>query len=181
MAEAAGMYSEVFQSWQQHLFNFNLVDKSTNTPGLRKPQLAALYASLGHLVMSPSTTATVVMPTGTGKTDTMLGLLVAGRLARTLVLVPSDALRSQLVGKCDLKKLREIGAVSETALNPVVKAVSSKMEVGEVAQLAEANVIIATPQALQRFTPDALAALADLCSHLVIDEAHHVAAMTWGG
>ncbi|SUD75816.1 type III restriction endonuclease subunit R [Pseudomonas putida] len=59
------------------------------------------------------------MPTGTGKTDTMLGLLVAGRLARTLVLVPSDALRSQLADKChELKKLREIGAVSATALNP---------------------------------------------------------------
>ncbi|MDH0096556.1 DEAD/DEAH box helicase family protein [Pseudomonas sp. GD04158] len=181
MAEAAGKYSDVYQSWQQHLFNFNLAARETNTPGLRKPQLAALYASLGHLVMSPYTTATIVMPTGTGKTDTMLGLLIAGRLARTLVLVPSDALRSQLVNKCvGLKTLREIGAISETALDPVVRAVSSGMSVEDVQELAEANVIVATPQALQRFNTDALQALADLCSHLVIDEAHHVAAMTWG-
>lgn len=181
MAEAAGKYSDVYQSWQQHLFNFNLAARETNTPGLRKPQLAALYASLGHLVMSPYTTATIVMPTGTGKTDTMLGLLIAGRLARTLVLVPSDALRSQLVNKCvGLKTLREIGAISEAALDPVVRAVSSGMSVEDVQELAEANVIVATPQALQRFNTDALQALADLCSHLVIDEAHHVAAMTWG-
>ncbi len=180
MTEAAGKYTDVYRSWQQHLFNFNLANQEAKTPGLRKPQLAALYASLGHLVTSPSTTATIVMPTGTGKTDTMLGLLIAGRLARTLVLVPSDALRSQLVKKCDLKKLREIGAISETALNPVVMAIRSGMSVEEVQQLAEANVIVATPQALQRFNTDALQALADLCSHLIIDEAHHVAAMTWG-
>lgn len=181
MADAAGKYSDVYHSWQQHLFNFNLASRETNTPGLRKPQLAALYASLGHLVMSPSTTATIVMPTGTGKTDTMLGLLIAGRLARTLVLVPSDALRSQLVKKCvGLKTLREIGAISEMALDPVVRAVSSGMSVEDVQKLAEANVIVATPQALQRFKADALQALADLCSHLIIDEAHHVAAMTWG-
>ena len=179
MDETAGKYSDVYGSWQQHLFNFNLANRETCMPGLRKPQLAALYSSLGHLVMSPSSTATVVMPTGTGKTDTILGLLIAGRLARTLVLVPSDALRSQLVKKCDLKKLREIGAVSETALNPVVMAVRTGMSIEEVQQFSEANVIVATPQALQRFTTDALQALADLCSHLIIDEAHHVAAKTW--
>ncbi|WP_059441538.1 DEAD/DEAH box helicase [Comamonas sp. E6] len=179
MVEEVGKYSDVYKSWQQHFFSFNLADRENRRPGLRKPQLAALYASLGHLVMSPSTTATVVMPTGTGKTDTILSLLIAGRLARTLVLVPSDALRSQLINKCNLEKLREIGAISENVLNPVVMAVRKGMTIEEVQQVAEANVVVATPQALQRFTSDALQALADLCSHLIIDEAHHVAAMTW--
>ncbi|MCE8022487.1 DEAD/DEAH box helicase family protein [Halomonas sp. MCCC 1A11036] len=180
MANDAGNYSDVYKSWKHHLFNFKLADRGTATPGLRKPQLAALYAALGHLVMSPTTTGTVVMPTGTGKTDTMLGLLIAGRLSRTLFLVPSDALRTQLVEKCrGLKKLREIGAVSDIALNPIVNALSSKMSVEDVAQLAEANVIVATPQTLQRFEEDALQALSSLCSHLIIDEAHHVAAKTW--
>ncbi|WP_163024745.1 DEAD/DEAH box helicase family protein, partial [Pseudomonas viridiflava] len=88
-------HSDVHQSWQKHLFNFSLDDPKTNAPGLRKPQLAALYATLGHLVVDPSSTATVVMPTGTGKTDTMLALIIAARMARTLILVPSDALRTQ--------------------------------------------------------------------------------------
>ncbi|PHH39052.1 DEAD/DEAH box helicase [Pseudomonas putida] len=180
MAVEAGKYADVYRSWQQHLFNFNLDVRETQTPGLRKPQLAALYAALGHLVMAPATSATIVMPTGTGKTDTMLGLLVAGRLPRTLVLVPSDPLRSQLAEKClELKKLREIGAVSVTALNPVVQVIGSGLSADGVHQLAEANVIVATPQALQRFDQPALEALAVLCSHLIIDEAHHVAALSW--
>lgn len=180
MDDAAHTHSEVLQSWQTHLFNFNVAVPATGTLGLRKPQLAALYATLGHLVVDPSSTATVVMPTGTGKTDTMLALLIAGRLPRTLVLVPSDALRTQLVNKCkEFKKLREIGAVSDIALNPVVSAISSGMSTEEVLLLAGANIIVATPQALIRFNQDAIKALAELCSHLVIDEAHHVAALTW--
>ncbi|KJZ39933.1 MULTISPECIES: DEAD/DEAH box helicase [Pseudomonas] len=180
MDEAVENHLEVFQSWQDHLFNFNLAVPSTGTPGMRKPQVAALYATLGHLVVDPSSTATVVMPTGTGKTDTMLALIIAGRLARTLILVPSDALRTQLANKCmDLKKLREIGAVSKVALNPVVRTIGSGMSTEEVLLLADANIIVATPQALQRFNEGAIQALAGMCSHLVIDEAHHVAALTW--
>lgn len=180
MSTAAGKFLEVYQSWQHHLFNFNLASSEEGIPGLRKPQLAALYATLGHLLIDPEAPATVVMPTGTGKTDTMLGLLIAARLSRTLILVPSDALRIQLVNKCrELKKLREIGSVSEIALNPIVRAIGSKMTVDEIQQLADANIIVATPQALKLFDDDALLALADLCSHLIIDEAHHVAAVTW--
>lgn len=63
MSEVAN-YTDVFQSWQDHRFNFSLAVPLTNTPGLRKPQLAAIYATLGHLVADPSSPATVVMPTG---------------------------------------------------------------------------------------------------------------------
>jgi hypothetical protein len=52
MAVEAGKYADVYHSWQQHLFNFNLAVRKTQTPGLRKPQLAASYAALGHLVKS---------------------------------------------------------------------------------------------------------------------------------
>ena len=147
-------HSDVYQSWQNHLFNFSLDDPRTNAPGLRKPQLAALYATLGHLVVDPSSTATVVMPTGTGKTDTMLALIIAARMARTLILVPSDALRTQLVGKCtEMKTLRTVGAVSDTARNPIVAAIDSKLSEEQVAELATANIIVATPCLL--YTSDA--------------------------
>lgn len=173
-------HSDVYQSWQNHLFNFRLDDPKTKAPGLRKPQLAALYATLGHLVVDPTTTATVVMPTGTGKTDTMLGLVIAARMSRALILVPSDALRTQLVNKCaELKTLRTVGAVSNTAHNPVVTAICSKMPEEQVAELATANIIVATPQALQLFDEAALGVLVKMCSHLMIDEAHHVAATSW--
>ncbi|HHQ6575738.1 TPA: DEAD/DEAH box helicase [Serratia fonticola] len=181
MDEIVAKYSDVLRSWQDHRFNFNIAVSQTNTPGLRKPQLAAIYATLGHLVIDPSTPATVVMPTGTGKTDTMLALLISGKMERTLILVPSDALRSQLVGKCaSFKTLRSVGAVSDVALNPVVAAISSGMSENEVLQLSKANVIVATPQALRLFDGEAVKALGDLCSHLFIDEAHHVPANSWG-
>ncbi|WP_122456429.1 DEAD/DEAH box helicase [Pseudomonas viridiflava] len=180
MDDVAVTHLDVYQSWQHHLFNFSLDDSKTNTPGLRKPQLAALYATLGHLVVDPSATATVVMPTGTGKTDTMLGLIVAARMARTLILVPSDALRTQLVGKCTgMKTLRTVGAVSDTARNPIVAAIGSKLSEAQVADLATANIIVATPQALLLFEEKALEALVKMCSHLMIDEAHHVVAASW--
>lgn len=173
-------YWDVYKSWQTHLFNFGLDDPKTNAPGLRKPQLAALYATLGHLVVAPSSTATVVMPTGTGKTDTMLGLIIAAKMPRTLILVPSDALRAQLVGKCSqLRTLRTVGAVSGSAHNPIVAAINSKLSESQAAELVSANIIVATPQALLLFEDAALAVLADVCSHLIIDEAHHVAAASW--
>lgn len=76
--------------------------------------------------------------------------------------------------------LRTVGAISDTALNPVVEVINSGMSEQEVLQLAKANVIVATPQALQLFDKDALQALVGICSHLLIDEAHHVAATSWG-
>ncbi|MBM5460907.1 hypothetical protein H8F21_25405 [Pseudomonas sp. P66] len=54
MDDVAVTHLDVYQSWQHHLFNFSLDDSKTNTPGLRKPQLAALYATLGHLVLATS-------------------------------------------------------------------------------------------------------------------------------
>ncbi|MFG1873206.1 DEAD/DEAH box helicase [Sphaerisporangium sp. NPDC049003] len=41
------------------------------------------------------------------------------------------------------------------------------------------NVIVATPSALQHFSPEARDVLIEACTHLFIDEAHHVAAQTW--
>lgn len=180
MDDVAITHLDVYQSWQSHLFNFNLDDPKALVPGLRKPQLAALYASLGHLVVDPAATATVVMPTGTGKTDTMLALTIAAKMNRTLILVPSDALRTQLVNKStEMKTLRIVGAVSDKARNPIVTAIDSKMSEVQVAELTNANIIVATPQALQLFDEAALGALVKMCSHLMIDEAHHVAATSW--
>uniref|UniRef100_UPI003A9334CF DEAD/DEAH box helicase n=1 Tax=Marinobacter sp. TaxID=50741 RepID=UPI003A9334CF len=180
MDDVVVTHADVYQSWKKHLFNFSLDDPETSAPGLRKPQLAALYATLGHLVVDPSSTATVVMPTGTGKTDTMLALIIAAKMARTLILVPSDALRTQLVGKsADMKTLRTVGAVSDTAHNPIVAAIDSKLTEAQVAELANANIIVATPQALLLFEDAALKALVNMGSHLMVDEAHHVVAASW--
>lgn len=54
---------------------------------------------------------TIVMPTGTGKTDTMLAAFCHSP-RRTLVIVPSDALREQIGRKfAALGVLPSVGAV----------------------------------------------------------------------
>ena len=150
--------------------------------GLRRPQLGAVHAVLGYWTAQRRTPATVVMPTGTGKTDTMLALLVAAQVERLLVLVPSDALRDQIADKfLTLGILQEKRIVSNTAVRPNVGQVQHRFTSVETAEsfAAACNAIIATPQALNQSTPEARDALLGTCSHLFVDEAHHVAARDW--
>ena len=81
----------------ENSFNFKEEDIETNTIGC-KPQIGAIHSIFRHLT-NATEIATVVPPTGTGKTETMLSVLVANRCKKLLVVVPSDALRGQLAGK----------------------------------------------------------------------------------
>jgi len=73
-------------------------DNKPTYPGLRRPQIGALHAALAHATRSTDP-ATIVMPTGTGKTETMLALNARQRFERLLVVVPTDALREQIAAK----------------------------------------------------------------------------------
>ena len=66
--------------------------------GLRPPQIGAVHAVHAHWSVA-ETPATMVMPTGTGKTETMLSILVSACCPRVLVIVPTDALRTQIAEK----------------------------------------------------------------------------------
>lgn len=170
---------EVLESYRDAL---SFSEGSEEKPGLRSPQLGAVHAVLGYWTTKRSTPATVVMPTGTGKTETMLALLVAARLPRLLVLVPSDPLREQVAAKFEtLGVLQELGIASNWALRPVVGRVLHGFaeEDAATAFASACNVIVATPQSLGASDPEALTALLRTCSHLFVDEAHHVAARTW--
>lgn len=150
--------------------------------GLRLPQAGALHAVLGYRTTGMSDPATVVLPTGTGKTETMVALLVAERLERLLVVVPSDALRSQIAGKFEeLGVLQRAGVVSEGALRPVVGQIKHAFSDSESASsfARQCNVMIATPSALFSSAAEVTSALLETCTDLFVDEAHHVAASTW--
>lgn len=152
------------------------------TPGLRRPQYGAVHSLLGYWTTDPRLPATVVMPTGTGKTDTMVAALVAQRIPRLLVLVPSDALRDQLAVKFEvLGVLPGLGLIDDAVARPVVGRLFGRLESSADAHaLATAcNVVVATPNALNNTSPEAQSAFLSEFSHLFIDEAHHVAAPTW--
>ena len=88
---------EIVSSWNNS-FNFieENIDEGIN--GLREPQIAALYSILSHFKVS-NDIGTIVMPTGTGKTEVMLTSLVASKCKKLLIVVPSDSLREQIFRK----------------------------------------------------------------------------------
>lgn len=150
--------------------------------GLRRPQMAALHSIIGYQSSGVDGPAVVVMPTGTGKTETMVAWMVAARPSKVLVVVPSDVLRDQVAGKFEsLGILQRAGVVHPSALRPCVVRLNHRIEtVDEAAALVEnTNVVVATPHVLHASTPEVRAALTGLCTHLIVDEAHHAAAETW--
>ena len=88
---------EVITSWVDK-FKFIKENEQLNIKGLRPPQIGALYSILSH-VHNPEDKAIVVMPTGTGKTETMLATLISNCCKKLLVSVPSDSLRTQIAHK----------------------------------------------------------------------------------
>ena len=77
---------DIIKSWNNNL-NYELLEEK-----LRKPQLGALYALKSHFTIS-NNEATIVMPTGTGKTETMLSYIVSEKIEQVLIILPSVLLR----------------------------------------------------------------------------------------
>jgi superfamily II DNA or RNA helicase len=151
--------------------------------GLRSPQLGAVHAVLGYWATVPKQPATVVMPTGTGKTDTMIALFAAVRPRRLLVIVPTDALRAQVARKFETYGvLLSVRVLSEPVMRPVVGRIEHAFaNSGEVADFARrCNVIVSTVSASAASSHEVQQALVAECSHLFVDEAHHLAAAQWG-
>lgn len=163
-------------------FGFREEDQAAGRSGLRTPQLGALHSVLGFWTTNSSEPATVVMPTGTGKTETMLALLATARIQRLLAVVPSDALRDQIGDKFEtFGILQPAGVLAASALRPVVGQVRHGFTTIENAEMfaERCNVVVATPQALDSSAAPVRAAFLACFSHLFVDEAHHVAATTW--
>jgi len=173
---------DVLVDWAQ-IFKFKSTTKGSKDPGLRPPQIGALHAIAAHFsVGSEFEPATVVLPTGTGKTDTMLAAQVYLCLKKTLVLVPSDALRVQISKKfIELGILPDTETVPRTITKPRVAILRSGLKsVAEAHEiLKNANIIISLPNSLHESQPDALHEFVKGCSDLIVDEAHHIPAKSW--
>lgn len=151
------------------------------TPGLRRPQIGALYAALSHATRSTSA-ATIVMPTGTGKTETMLALNAYRQFKKLLVVVPTDALREQIATKFEtFGVLRQQHCLSEAAAYPLVLRLAHiPVHPQDVDLLFDcANVVVTTMAIAGRADAAVQERMADRASALFIDEAHHIGAPTW--
>jgi len=167
----------VRESWKDV---FHYKQDSLTSPGLRSPQIGALHAVQAHWSIS-NDQATVVLPTGTGKTETMLSLLISQEIKKLMVIVPTDALRGQLAMKfATLGVLPKFGIVDECErpITGILKhGFKTKNEVDDFTSLV--NVVITTMGALTASSVEIQHHLADQFTHLFVDEAHHSPATTW--
>lgn len=172
----------IIASWD-NAFAYKRENVTGRIDGLRPPQIGALYAVQAHWTVN-SDPATVVLPTGVGKTETMLSILVAERCRRMLVIVPTDALRTQLFDKfvtLGLLKSSRFQVIADHALYPVVGRLSHTPP--DTASLEsyvkKCNVVVTTMALAVNLSEEMRSRLSDLCPVLFIDEAHHVAAPRW--
>ena len=122
------------------------------------------------------------MPTGTGKTETMLSVVAAHQLGNVLVAVPGKALRSQTARKfLSFGLLRDLNVLDPAVTNPVVGTVLRRPKSSADLQMfKDCNVIIGIPASLVAGTAKPLIdQVTDHVNTLIVDEAHYVAANTW--
>ena len=172
--------SDIILSWDNS-FAVKRENQERNEKGLRNPQIGALYAILSHWTYS-NEIGTIVMPTGTGKTETMLSLLVSEKIKQLLVIVPTSPLRTQISNKfLKLGLLRELGIITESVKYPVVGTIKTSFDTTQNAKMffSKCNVIVATASILSRMDSQVIEELKGSCTHLFIDEAHHTEASTW--
>ena len=173
---------KVVASWNNQ-FRFREEDPAKGEVGLRRPQIGALHAIAAHFAVGKLfEPATVVLPTGTGKTETMLAALVYQRLSRVLVIVPSTTLRTQIFRKFfSLGVLPVAKVVPVEIARPRVAFLKAGLRTVEEAKelLANTNAIVATPNVINTSNPDAVTVLTAGCSDLFVDEAHHITAKIW--
>lgn len=174
---------QVLESWRGAFHYVDEYSVAGGMIGLRRPQIGALHAIHAHWAVS-NDVATVVMPTGTGKTETMLATAISAQCKKILVIVPTDALRTQIAEKFStLGVLKMNGSVilDDKAHRPIVGTLTSRPKSEEAVDemFNQCNVVVTTSSLASGCRPEVTKRIAEHCSHLFIDEAHHAEAPTW--
>lgn len=180
-AEYQFRQERVIASWGYTAFSYAVENRNQGIPGLRPPQTGAVHSVHAHWA-TDSGHGTIIMPTGTGKTEAMLAVTVSRPCERVLVVVPTDALRKQISEKfLTLGLLKHARALSETALYPIVGVLRHRPRtIQEVDAIFEkCNVIVTTMQIAGQCGHPIQDRMAELCPYLFVDEAHHIGADTW--
>ncbi|WP_293887843.1 MULTISPECIES: DEAD/DEAH box helicase [unclassified Sphingobacterium] len=154
--------------------------KGTDGSSLRPAQIGAIYSLLSHWSLS-NEPATIVLPTGTGKTETMLALCLADDAKKILVIVPSIDLKYQTSRKfSDWGILRDLGVISHKTLNPCVMVLERTLsEISAISVMEKAEIVITTPALIARANQDIKNWITTAFSHVFFDEAHHMQAKEW--
>ncbi len=179
------VFTKQIASGWQHQFTYDKEQRDPSgtilRPGLRPPQIGSLHAIGAHWSLHTEP-ATVVMPTGTGKTETMLATLVAHSPGTLLIVVPSKVLRNQTATKfLTLGLLRSLGNLEAESPNPVVGIITKRpRDETDLTIFQKCNVVITTMSALaEASTSHLIPKIAGRVGTLIVDEAHHIGAASW--
>ncbi len=148
--------------------------------GFRPPQIGALHALAAHSTLGERE-ALVVMPTGTGKTEVMLAHCVMSSPKRLLVLVPTDALRSQTVDKfTGLGVLHKFDIVTKSVRRPVVGVITKGFRSdADLVPVNACNVVVSTVAMLDTVPFSLKKKFLEEFDTVYFDEAHHLRASSW--
>lgn len=151
--------------------------------GWRAPQIGALGSLIAHWSLTPDEPALVSLPTGAGKTGVALAapFVVPVAPTRVLVLVPSAAVRDQMVRAFStMRLLREIRALSRWHEPTRIRAVAVEGHSTDWGVLQTADVVVAIPQSISPGSESAVSVPpSDMFDMIIVDEAHHLPSKTW--
>lgn len=172
---------EIINSWK--VSYHERVSRKKGEIGLRLPQFGALSAIRAHWATSNSP-ATIVLPTGTGKSETMYATIISERISSTLIIVPSNLLREQIFeGASHFGILPKLEMISDEVIYPTTfmykSRVKAEHEKALITALEEANIIISTPSMIKKMPSSILNKLVEKVEVVIFDEAHHIAAPEW--
>ncbi len=173
--------SEINDSWK--ISYTEKVSRNEDENGLRMPQFGALSAIRAHWTISNSP-ATIVLPTGTGKTETMYATIISELISKTLIIVPTDLLREQIFkGAKQFGILPKAGLISDKVIFPTTLLYKSKVNKDHENSIIEAferaNIIVSTPKMIRNLPTKILNKLINDVEVVIFDEAHHLAAPQW--
>ncbi len=171
--------NDVLKSWEDGI---KLKEENTSKGilGFRKPQIGAICAIKSNWTIS-NKSVTIVMPTGTGKTETMLATIISEKCKKVLIIVPSDLLRKQTYERAkELSTLRKINVVYDEILNPITYLLDKSINSDEMIEiLNNNNIIVTTMNMLNRLDEKVLCEIINKVTDVIIDEAHHIPSKTW--
>lgn len=175
-----GNVKNAITSFQSYFDNVRINGVGDSGECLRPAQIGAVYSLLSHWSLSKEV-ATVVLPTGTGKTETMLVATLADKAKRTLIVVPTIDLKNQIAEKFSTWGiLRKLGVIPKLAPNPTVFILNKSISDEKFIPLLESvDVVVTTPALIARSSLVAKEKMKGLFSHVYFDEAHHVTASEW--
>lgn len=164
--------------FSKHYKNITYPIDSSRSRGLRNAQLGAIHAIASFFTLNQKSAAITVMPTGSGKTAVLMLVPYLLSKNKVLVVTPSVMVRGQIAEDFqDLSTLCKANIFKESMGKPTVFEMQHKFKEDMLAELDEADVIVATPQCALSLSETEWAK--KNISLVEVDEAHHTPAKTW--